>query len=367
MRKALPNPLSILIVSLFALAACGPARPGATAKGEGTQMGASTPPGPAAEEPVDRLAARLNADDAKAPQARDALLSRWKRLTDAERSTAADAILGWIGRDLPRRTDGGGSLLPQVIALVTPAASEASLAAFARIHAARLLQDGPPAPDSMRGLLDTPPYGPHLSRELLSAALLAFDVNLPGARQRALLALVTGLSRGAERQKAGDVILQNLQVKEKLSPEAVEALGQLQAEGAVDFLRLFVQMDVPPATRRVCVEAIVAITEDPVAVDALYELARPAFLSIVAGEALKAELLERAHWALAGLAKPRACKLPASEYKFLRQVHRKKPDDALAALHATALPALVRLMHCADPKKTRADVPVTERKAAGIE
>ncbi len=367
MRKALPNPLPILIVSLFALAACRPARPGATANGEGPKAGTSTKAEAVKEEPVAPLAARLNADDAKAPQARDALLSRWKRLTDAERTVAADAILGWIARDLPRRTDDSQSLLPQVIALVAPAASEATLAGLARAHAARLLGDGPPAPAALRGLLDPPPYGPHLSRELLAAALLAFDVNLPGGRQRALLALVADLARGPERQKAGDVILQNMQVKEKLSPEAVEALGQLQAEGAVDFLRLFVQMDVPPATRRSCVEAIAAITGDPAAVDALYELAKPAFLSIVAGEALKADLLERAQWALAGLAKPRTCKLPASEYKFLRQVHRKKPADAQAALRASALPALVRLMHCADPKKTRADVSAAERKAAGID
>jgi hypothetical protein len=367
MRKPPLILLPTLILSLFALSGCPPARPRTAGNGEGPRDGASSRADPMAEEPVERLAARLNADDAKAPQARDALLGRWKRLTEAERAVAADAILGWIARDLPRRTEGGQSLLPQVIALVAPAASESTLAGLARAHAARLLLDGPPAPETLPGLLDPPPYGPHLSRELLAASLLAYDVNLPGERQRALLALVTGLARGPERQKASDVILQNLQVKEKLSPEAVVALGQLQAAGAVDFLRLFVQMDVPPATRRVCVEAIVAITGDPAAVDALYELAKPALLSIVAGEALKADLLERSHWALAGLAKPRACKLPASEYKFLRQVHRKKPADSLAPLRATALPALVRLMHCADPKKTRADVPAAERKAAGLE
>jgi len=338
-----------------------------TAKKDPAPAGSTGAGTPRQDEPVDRLVARLAADDPKAPQARDALLARWKHLTDAERAAAADAILGWFGRNLARLPEGGTRLLPQVLATVAPSASEAALAGFARAHAALMLAGGRPNAAMALGLSEIEGYAPLLRRELVAGALLAYDVTLPPTRQLALLSLIVESAQGPERKKAGDVILKNLQVKEKISLEAVRALGMLQADGAVDFLRLFVQMDVPADLRRACIAAIGDITDDPSAVDALYDLAKPLFLSLVAGDPLKAELQERAQWALMGLEKARACKLPVKEYASLRQVYRAKPAAPLDALRTVALPALVRLMHCADPKKTRADVLAADRKAAGLE
>ncbi len=354
--------LSFVIAALPACRGNDPRAPGKAP----ANAGSTSADAPGKEEPVDRLVARLNADDPQAPQARDALLARWKRLTDAERATAADAVLGWFGRNLARLPEGGARLLPQVLALVAPAASESALAGFARAHAARVLV-GAHADLAPAALAGVEAYAPHLRLELVAGALLAWDVTLPRARQEALLAWIVEYTAGPERKKAGEVILKNLQVKEKISLEAVRALGLLRADGAVDFLRLFVQMDVPADLRRACVEAIGEITDDPAAVDALVELARPLFLSLVAGDPLKADLLERARWALTGLEKARACKLPPREYTALRQAYRAKPAAALADQRTTALPALVRLMHCADPKKTRADVPAADRKAAGVD
>ena len=364
----LATPTLLVLIFLGALPSCrqGSAR---TAAGKDLADPSAKPTGAHAmdQEGVPALVARLQGDDdPKAPQARDQLLKRWPKLSATERTAAADAILEWTSRHLPRQPEAGGRLLPQVITLIAPAASEAALSGFARAHAACLVAENPPDPAPVMAQLETEPYGPHLRRELLSAALQAFDVTLPLARQQRVLALITGCAQGPDRKVAGDVILKNLQVKEKISLESVRALGELQAEGATEYLRLFVQMDVPVALRRVAIEAIAALRDDPTATEVLYDLAKPVFFSILSGDALEAKLLERSRWAMTGLGKTRACSLAAKEYASLRKIYRQKPAATVAALRAEALPSLIRLMWCADPKKTRADVPSGDRKLAGL-
>ncbi len=365
MRLATSTMMILLVFGAMTACRQGGARTGAGGRTPGTPARTAAP-GVMEQESVPALVARLKGSDAASVQARDVLAARWAGLAPAEQAKVAEAVLTWTLGDLEKRAAAGRTGLAQVMALMGPAAAGDTLAAFARKHAAWLLAQDSGEVGEALGMVTVDPYGPHLRKAVLAAALQAFDVTLPVARQQRVLALITGAAQGPDRKAAGEVILKNLQVKEKISLESVRALGELQAEGATEYLRLFVQMDVPVALRRVSVEALAAITEDPVATEVLYDLAKPVFFSILSGDALEEKLLERARWAFAGLGKSRACALAPKEYAALRKVYRKTPSAALAPLREEALPSLIRLMWCADPKKTRADVPAALRTKVGL-
>ncbi len=361
------TPTLLILVTLGLLTSCRPADHKTPARKDpaGTTTG-SPDTNPLARETVTALVARLKGGDPASVQARDALAARWQKLDGAEKSRVAQAVLAWTQGDLAKRAGAGKTGLAQVLETMGPAAPAETLAAFARQHAAWLLSQDAGDPGEALRLPTLEPYGPHLRKAVLSEALQAFDVTLPVIRQQRLLALITGSAQGPDRKSAGDVILKNLQVKEKISLESVRALGELQAEGATEYLRLFVQMDVPVALRRVSIEALSAIVDDSSATDVLYDLAKPVFFSILSGDALEEKLLERARQASTGLGKSRACSLSAKEYPFLRKVYRQKPAATVAAMREEILPSLVRLMWCADPKKTRSEVPAAVRKLAGL-
>ncbi|PKN26061.1 MAG: hypothetical protein CVU65_06815 [Deltaproteobacteria bacterium HGW-Deltaproteobacteria-22] len=357
----------VIMMVLGPMTSCRQGNSRTAADKDTTGATARTPdPGAMDRETTPALVGRLKGSDPASVQARDALADRWARLAPAERAKVADAVLTWTVGDLEKRAGAGRTGLARVLETMGPAAPAGTLAAFAQKHAAWLLAQDAGEVGEVLQLVTVAPYGPHMRKALLAGALLAFDVTLPTARQQRVLSMITGCAQGPERKAAGEVILKNLQVKEKISLESVRALGELQTEGATEYLRLFVQMDVPLALRRVAVEALAAIVDDPVATEVLYDLAKPVFFSILSGDALEEKLLERARWAFAGLGKSRACALAPKEYASLRKVYRKTPSAALAPLREEALPSLIRLMWCADPKKTRADVPAALRTKVGL-
>ncbi len=309
------------------------------------------------------LSAQLTDDSPKSVRSRDALVTLFPRMNPDSSKLAADAVLKWMVAGMEKRADGGNDKLLKVLELVGPAASDEVLAELGKKHAAWMLADfknrgedgtlvfkrANPDQAGVKATVHRETYARYwkfFRKDVLDGVVAAYSITAPSERQVQDITIIVDYAQGAERKKAGAVILEQMKSTQKATPMSVRALGELGAVGATEYLRTFVKPNIPKELRDAAFDAVTVIRDDPAAAAVLYEVAKPMFEAFLRKDVPDEASLPLVMQAIRGLMLSRKCELPAAEYKLLRDAFKMKMEGTLFELRKGLMPALHRLMLC---------------------